>query len=880
MKSFASICAILCAICAEAAATAITTDAPGWVFRDTEKPVFHLLAEEVESQKSKAESQEDLLTSLYDRNNPANPASPVKENLCATEPPCETTTAWTLRDWRGRELASGEWPADGRLALAPLPPGYYSIDGRGFMVVDASVPPNPDSFFAADSAFTMWAKRGEFDCPWYGGDSFRVVAELMGLCGVSHTRERMLLFRMAPAQGVFDFDGFLPYLQNARLMKRNGTQCLGLFGDTPAWMGVSAKRRMPRDLMALYRFMERAVVEFGDCFDAWEYWNEQDLSASAGPVWEYAATLKAFSLGMAAGDPAKPALPGSVSAVDHQGFCQGMFDNDIAKYVDAFNLHTYENPASFPKWTAGVRRFLEEAGVPDFQVWLTEFGTNLEGHGKSESGREGILAHSPEQELKMAEICPKGMILLQFGGIYRAWWFLFGCYNERHGEKDWGTMRRDGSVKPICAALATLNRLLGGAKMLGEVKVGEGICAFLYETENSHRDTETQRIHDFETKDLSTDTLCASVPLCETIPSAHQTLVFWRESDVDTGRQTDVSPADKDFTIPAADGDYPLVDVMGTPRNVAAEGGTLRLTATAHPQFATGLSGLSPDIPATPSGTFGRKPAESDEDLTVVVRPHLPPGEVEIGGRHCLAELLNDTCAIELELWNFSSEAKTGRVVAEGGELRGIPASITLPPFGKVDIKAEYMPPNGDSTDFTLTLRFAADDGRVSTCAKIPFFHRKRFLSKCEIVPWPALNNPAAWRRNDSADEYRCTYDEAEGAVRFDVEWKPWTSRGAWFFPVHDLKLPEESMDGGRMLEFEVKSDQDKVENDFYEVVVMALYADGQCRYLPYLRPYREWGIRRAVVPADADKIVALRFGGTPAGRRLSYWIRNVRLLK
>lgn len=43
----------------------------------------------------------------------------------------------------------------------------------------------------------------------------------------------------------------------------------------------------------------------------------------------------------------------------------------------------------------------------------------------------------------MAEICPKGMVLLQFGGIHRAWWFLFGCYNERHGEKDWGTMRRN-----------------------------------------------------------------------------------------------------------------------------------------------------------------------------------------------------------------------------------------------------------------------------------------------------------------------------------------------------------------------------------------------------------------------------------------------------
>lgn len=825
MKSFASICATLCAICTEATAASITTDAPGWVFRDTEPPVFRL---------GECLDKLECLEALDKLDNLGN-----------------LGRSWTLRDWRGRELASGEWPADGRLALAPLPPGYYSIDGRGFMVVDASVPPNPDSFFAADSAFTMWAKRGEFECPWYGGDSFRVVAELMGLCGVSHTRERMILGRMAPSRDVVNFS---PYLENARMMKRNGTQCLGLFGDTPGWMGVSPKRYMPRDLVALYRFMERAVVEFGDCYDAWEFWNEQELVAAAGPVWEYAASLKAFSLGMAAGDAAKPALPGSVSAVDHHGFCQGMFDNDIAKYVDAFNLHTYENPATFPKWTADIRRFLEEAGVPDFQVWLTEFGTNLEGHGKSESGREGILAHSPEQELLMAEICPKGMVLLQFGGIHRAWWFLFGCYNERHGEKDWGMMRRDGSVKPICAALATLNRLLGGAKLLGEVRVGEGTRAFLYEERG----------------------FAGAAPA-----APFQTLVFWRETDVDAGsRALPADAADPEFTIPAADGNYRIVDVMGTPSETFAANGALRLIATRHPQFATGLSGLSPDIPATPSGTFGRKPPASNEDLAVVVRPHLPPGEVEIGGRHCLAELLGNSCAIELEVWNFSPDAKTGHVVAEGGELRGIPASISLPPFGKVDFNAEYVPPEGDGIDFTLTLRFASDDGHVSTCAAIPFFLRKRFLSKCEIVPWPELNNPEAWHRNDSADEYRCTFDDAEKAVRFDVEWKPGTSRGAWFFPVHDLKQPEESMAGGKMLEFEVKTDQDKVENDFYEIVVMALYEDGQCRYMPYQRPMREWGVRRAVVPADADKIVALRFGVTPRGRKLSYWIRNVRLLK
>ena len=243
-----------------------------------------------------------------------------------------------------------------------------------------------------------------------------------------------------------------------------------------------------------------------------------------------------------------------------------MFDNDIAKYVDAFNLHTYETPSNLRAWTADLRRFLEEAGVPDFQVWLTEYGTNLEGHGERESGREGIRAHSPEQELKMAEICPKGMVLLQFGGIRRAWWFLFGCYNERHGEKDWGTMRRDSSVKPICAALATLNRLLGGAKMLGEVHIGEGVRAFLYEA----GEPPTTR----QQADNSKGT---------------QTLVFWRETAVDAGsRALPADALDPEFSITAANGHYRLVDVMGTPSETTAANGALHLVATPHPQFATG----------------------------------------------------------------------------------------------------------------------------------------------------------------------------------------------------------------------------------------------------------------------------------------------------
>ena len=136
----------------------------------------------------------------------------------------------------------------------------------------------------------------------------------------------------------------------------------------------------------------------------------------------------------------------------------------------------------------------------------------------------------------MSEICAKGCILNQFGGIYRCWWFLFGCYNERHGEKDWGTMRRDGSAKPVHAVIATLNRELGDAKLRGEITGGNGTRKFLYEK-----------------------------------PDGSQTVVFWRETFVDAAKAA-ARPVPDELPVEFAvrDGSYRMVDVMGTPSKVPA----------------------------------------------------------------------------------------------------------------------------------------------------------------------------------------------------------------------------------------------------------------------------------------------------------------------
>ena len=86
----ATLCIVLCAD--SALSSAVTTPAPGWTFTEDESPVFVLC-----------------------------PSSFVLDGGGAD-------SAFTVLDWRGNEVRRGEWPADGRLELAPLPPGYYRME--------------------------------------------------------------------------------------------------------------------------------------------------------------------------------------------------------------------------------------------------------------------------------------------------------------------------------------------------------------------------------------------------------------------------------------------------------------------------------------------------------------------------------------------------------------------------------------------------------------------------------------------------------------------------------------------------------------------------------------------------------------------------------
>lgn len=786
----------------------VTTEAPGWTFTDGETPDFRVV---------------DV----------------------------SNETSWVLSDWRGNEICRGNCSSKGgRLSFGMLPAGYYRVrsivaeseqaEAFSFCVVSKNRCRNEDAFFGTDSALSGCSWYGAYDCPWYGGDNPRVTAELMGKCGFVHTRERWVWGSwISPEKDKRDFSR---PLHSAEWMQKHGVKSLGLLGDAPGWLKKPGKD-LPDDLMALYGFAKDIARIFAPYYDAWEYCNEAELSVPREPVWEYVAALKAFALGARAGSPSTIILPSSFASIEHGGYAQTMFEGDVAKYVQAFNIHSYLPLRRYAAWHANVRTFMGEAGISGWQIWLTESGTAMEGNGFVDSSRRGLKAHSPEQEMLVAEFYPKSCILHQQGGIYRNWYFMFGCYNEQGGRRDWGTMRRDGTVKPVHAAMAAIASELGDAKLLGEKKISDGVRAFVYEK-----------------------------------PDGKRTLAFWSESEMDTDdgvvKMTD--PKIRGFVIDEEPGVYRLVDMMGTPSVMTNLSGRLVLEAERFPRYLTGLHRIVADVRAADCGRLAKYNPKEDEDLTVVIRPETNPEDFSVIGGKRIAELLKERGRINLEIWNLSSKEKRGAVGCRGGSFGDTSKDVALPPWGKTDLEVLYTPPAGDEICFDLDIA-GKFNGKRSTKVRIPVVYNWRFMRNCQAIALPRLNDPKAWHRNDSAKSYHCGWDEKEKGVLFEVEWD--AANFPVLYPYAEMS-GRESFEGVRYIEFEAKSWQDKVENDMGHVKVLLIPEKGATKECGFQALGFEWEKRTVVVPEGIGAIKQLRIGFAPRGRHLKFWLRNVRLLK
>ena len=768
-------------------------------------------------------------------------------------------SAWTLTDWLGRELATVT--AATSASLPSLLAGYYHLRRDGEDDVTFAVVPKTsertfdrNSFYGVDSAQSWVSRKGRFLCPWHGGDTFRLVSDLIWRAGIPHVRDRLSWNEVNKRLGDYDFGH---YLYNANLLKERKIGISGMFHDTASY--VKKMQKLPADLKALYAFCRKAAATFGDRMEDWEFWNEIDVSAYAPePVWDYAATMKAAYLGFR--DGAKDAghhellvLPGSLCIAARSVYDEGLFANDMAKYSDVFNFHTYAPIAQYPGIFADLRAFMKRVGIPDRAVWMTETGTQQEGRCTKESVIRGAKAHSPEQELIHAEFYAKSQAALQMQGVARNYLFVFGTYNEGAGGKDWGVMRRDGTVKPTYAAMSTIIRELGSARLLGEMRVGERQRAYLFEQ-----------------------------------PDGHQTMMFWSVSPVDTDANVpSLEPLiELPLTLNVRDGEYTVTDLCGLRSRVRAASGTLALTSTRYPAYLSGLRGFKADVPAFAPGKPTPYRAAADEDLRVIFRVSLDRHDFGIAGHKSVAELKREKGRMTIDIWNLDGTAKEGRVVVGGGTLENLPERISLPANGCVSCDCLFTP-KGDERAFETTLALSGVfAGKRTSRLSMPVRLEKKFLDSCERQPLRA-NAPEKWWKNTTACGYSVVWDENEKALRFDLSWDK-QGVDKWFYPTYTLDLPAEDLTKAQFIQFEVKSVQDKPENDFACQYLMLVYEDKgkPDLFLPYPAPLSDWEPRRIELSTELTgssqkraKVKAIRLGANPKGMKCTFWLRNIQLL-
>lgn len=764
---------------------------------------------------------------------------------------------YEVKDFLGRVSLRGDWGTGERLMFKSPGEGYYRLrvacaDGTPAEATFAVVPDphlrlrNRASSFGVDAAFNWCASRGSFDCPWNDGDTFRTTADLLALSGITHVRDRLSWSGTQPKAG--NAPDFSLYLERVRMLRSRGLMVTDVFHDAPAF--ARPEKGLPRDLAALYAFCKAAGACFGEDVVCWEFWNEEDTTFSGAPVWDYMSAMKAAYLGFHAGG-ARLVANGAVSAVRRGVYDACMAANGLKDYCDVYNTHVYLPPSDHDAYHDDLVRYLARAGMPGRVRMITESGTFLEGNAKALSVRADCAAHTPEQEAIVCEFVPKSQILHLQRGTAIDFHFVFAAYSEAGGKKDWGLLRRDGSVKPAFCAFSALCEQLGSATLLGEVETPDGIRAFAFRQ-----------------------------------PDGTCTLACWGLSEVDetvgsmstaalSARGTAVLP------IPSAGiAACTVTDIVGGKSTIAVRGDVFEIPVTRFPCYVSGLKVVPRVIrPATPPGAWEPVIAAADLERRVVLQVELNPADFSVTRNRTLAESVSDSRRLAVRIWNFSEEPLAGHLETENGALRGLPAEMSVPAQGSVALEASYDPPEGvPGYDFNLKIGGVFGGRRISRLV-LPIRLQKRFLDTCRVVEldW---RTPSRWKRNTSAETCVCVWDEKEGALRFDLEWKEGVDR--WFYPVYNLDLPNETLVGAKKLEFAVKTAQDKVENDFLGQYVMVVEPGRPLTMIPYDAPIHTWETRLVDLGhLTFDKPpTVLQIGSNPKGSKMTFWLKDVRLLK
>lgn len=378
--------------------------------------------------------------------------------------PFEESPDWTLEDYEGRRIRTVGAGA-GLVELGPLPVGFYRFRPVGgpadrwislAVVNPLRVWPGTNSPVSLDVAMSWF----------YPPERMQQVAELCRRAGVVRVRDRLRWAELEPEPG--KWAGWTRYDAAARVQRAAGLQVLQVVHDSPAWAGGDP-RRFPEDLRLVYRFWQGVARRWAGQVEAFEPWNEADISVFGGHTGaEMAAYQKAAWWGIKSGNPR--ALVGwNVWAGARAAHLADLEANVAWPYFDTYNFHHYEPFDRYPELYGRHRD--ASGGRP---IWVTECAWPVRWAG------DARLQEPSEEDLRVqAERVVKTFAAALHEGAAAVFYFLLPHYVEGHTQ--FGLLRPDLTPRPGYVALAAVGRFLAEARPLGRARSDDrGLRLFVF----------------------------------------------------------------------------------------------------------------------------------------------------------------------------------------------------------------------------------------------------------------------------------------------------------------------------------------------------------------------------------------------------------------
>lgn len=316
------------------------------------------------------------------------------------------------------------------------------------------------------------------DLTWYISDSDkqRTVSAMQDL-GAGWTRLAIQWREAEPEKGKYNEWWLNEYGKAIDMARAAGLRVIVMVDSAPAWASGSSSSNAPRDPQDFARFISTVAARYAGRVDAWEIWNEQNISRfwSTGPnPAAYAALLRAAYPAVKAADPNAKVVYGGTSGNDYD-FLAAAYAAGAKGYFDVLATHPYTYCGSTGPGEirmsgdriskdsfVGYRELRKTmlANGDDKPIWVTEMGWTTAtaacnpGAGMWQGGvSETAQADNIYLAYKQLEADPYVEVALTYN-IRNNYWLKDGDTAEAR----YGLMKTDFTPKPAYGAFKAYAR--------------------------------------------------------------------------------------------------------------------------------------------------------------------------------------------------------------------------------------------------------------------------------------------------------------------------------------------------------------------------------------------------------------------------------------